>query len=146
MTDALLRSRVQPWASWVHSHPFKLLLETHKTCQWIGPLGQGTEARERAHALENKRRRIYLPILFLSRTQEILGRQSFLTQGGGPLQHGARTLLLTRGNVWVVRGNWCSLPHCLERGKFRVLGSSPPSATSFLRHSGLFLGCGFPST
>lgn len=68
MTDALLRSRVQPWASWVHSHPFKLLLETHKTCQWIGPLGQGTEARERAHALENKRRRIYLPIVSFPHT------------------------------------------------------------------------------
>lgn len=71
-------------ASWVHRHHFKVLLETHKThVNGLVILARASRPGRRPHALENKPRRIYLLILFLSHTQEILGRHSFLTWGVG---------------------------------------------------------------
>lgn len=122
MTHTLLPYHVQPCASGMHRHPFELLLETHKnTCQWIGHLGQGLEARERASCTWKQASEDLSAhsVSFPHTGKSWAGRASWLGVGGGgeKLTAQGEDSPPYKENVWVVWGNDCYLPHWLEKGK-----------------------------
>lgn len=96
----------------------------------VGHLGRAPRSGRGPHTLENKPQRIYLLIPLLPHTQEILGRSSFLALRGAHCP-GEPALPIVTGNVWVVEKSSVTPLRAWRKRKFRVLGSSPHSATSF---------------
>lgn len=116
----LLPYHIQCCASWVQSSFFR-------NKKYVNELVILTRAaahlpRRRPHTLENKPWKIYLLILFLSHTQEILGRQSFLSSGAGRRGRVEFTALLQdsapqeRKCLGYLTESAC-LPHGLEKEK-----------------------------